>query len=102
MRFQSRYRKGEYQHNRQLKYGWWEKLAKMSDGNATVDGLIGAIWTPARLEGENTRAQNIRHAEVLDQLADQIKEFANMLRDPDVIYEDELADKESLIHIGYY
>lgn len=73
----------------EMQYDWWDKLAKMSDGNATVDGLIGAVWAPAHLNGENTRAENIRHAEALDQLADQIKDFANMLRDPDVIYEDE-------------
>ena len=36
--------------------------------------------------------ENIRHAEALDRLAAQIKDFANMLRKPDIIYEDELSD----------
>ena len=53
---------------------------------------MGAEWTPTHLNGENTRAENIRHAEAIDRLADQIKDFANMLRKPDIIYEDELSD----------
>ena len=71
---------------------WLDKLDEITKGKAYVCGVMGAEWTPTHLNGENTRAENIRHAEALDRLAAQIKDFANMLRKPDIIYEDELSD----------
>lgn len=71
---------------------WLDLLEEVSNGDAAVCGTLDCVWTPAHVDGEKTRAYNIRWAEALDELAKKTREFADELRDPDFIYEDELSE----------
>ena len=71
---------------------WADKLTQMTDGLITEDGCIASVKLPSRLEGEKIRVANLRRAEALDKLAEQIKCRADSLRRTNIIYEDELSE----------